>query len=238
MDFLSWVTLSAGILSPPLPVKDLLLQWALLFCIISLPPTRSSSSVYRHCDITHLKKQESSLSLVLLAATVLVLCPLLGAKVPHEDAGLSHQLLTSLSYLKPRLHILSPKTFVVTSLLYVHIISVFYVYIISLFRVHIISVSCVHIIYMFCVHIASVFSHIISNLRPYVLDPAYLTKLIITFLPFFFFKICLFISVGRGAEEEGEKENPQTPYWAQSPTWGSIPGLRDHDLNQNQESDA
>ena len=41
--------------------------------------------------------------------------------------------------------------------------------------------------------------------------------------------------MGRGAEGERDK---QTPCWAWSPIWGSIPGPWNHDLNQNQESDA
>ena len=36
---------------------------------------------------------------------------------------------------------------------------------------------------------------------------------------------------GEGAE--GERILKETPYWARSPTRGSIPGLWDHDLSQN-----
>ena len=35
---------------------------------------------------------------------------------------------------------------------------------------------------------------------------------------------------------EGERVLKQIPCWAQSPTWGSIPGPWDHDLSLNQES--
>ena len=40
--------------------------------------------------------------------------------------------------------------------------------------------------------------------------------------------------MGGGAERDG-KNLKQTPSWVQSPTWGFIPGLQDHDPRRNQE---
>ena len=44
----------------------------------------------------------------------------------------------------------------------------------------------------------------------------------------------------RVSRERGRGREPlkQTPCWARSPTWSSIPGPQDHDLSQNQESDT
>ena len=66
-----------------------------------------------------------------------------------------------------------------------------------------------------------------------------LTTFIKIYLGFKFFRlIYLYVQVhaSRGsAVGEEEKPNPQ---WAQSPMWGLIPQLWDHDLSQNQESDT
>ena len=48
----------------------------------------------------------------------------------------------------------------------------------------------------------------------------------------------LFIWEREREREKQRERDMQTPCWAQSPTWASISCLWDHDLNQNQESDA
>ena len=60
---------------------------------------------------------------------------------------------------------------------------------------------------------------------------------------FSFFLSILFIYLRGGKEERAQREEQRekgkwTSCWAQSPMWGWIPRPWDHDLSQNQESDA
>ena len=46
------------------------------------------------------------------------------------------------------------------------------------------------------------------------------------------------MQVSKGEGQRGRENLKQAPCPVQSPTWGSFPALWDHDLSQNQESDA
>jgi len=58
-----------------------------------------------------------------------------------------------------------------------------------------------------------------------------------TFLTFFFKILFIYLRKSEKQYERGEcQREKQTPQWARSPIWGSIPGLRDHDLSRRQTS--
>ena len=46
--------------------------------------------------------------------------------------------------------------------------------------------------------------------------------------------IFIYLRERTGARGNGGEKEKQAPHWAESPTWGSIPGLWDHDLSQRQ----
>lgn len=102
------------------------------------------------------------------------------------------------------------------------------------------------IFYFSIIYIQAIFIEYIINTN---IPRHSFTHLIITskqqviLLPFYFLNICLFILEREDVctcelgEEHRERERTleQTPCWVWSPTWGSIPVPRDHNVSWNQE---